>query len=287
MPRGIQRVIALPDGDEIRPAVRRSPAIRRLAAGRGLPGRTACRSPRTPTCRITVADVSGISSVPFGKTSQIGQRQRQRERRLSMRDDGRPGMERDPGARPRRPPGPATTASRDPPASAAPPPRRRTAAPVQTRRRPHARCPGRAMASSTARKHDLRIGNGIGEAGRESSLRHVRIVCMAKNCTRVAAAFRRAVARLRSVLLPCSSGAITRASISARAIMILHQRIDQRRQFGTPFLPSGDIGMADKAGLGSHRASRHRHLAQVERRTATARSAADHDQAALRARGDV
>lgn len=60
---------------------------------------------------------------------------------------------------------------------------------------------------------------------------------------------------------------------------ILHYRIDQCRQFCGGEFAARDVGMADEAGFGSHRAPRDGHFPQVEGRSTAAGPPANHDQA--------
>ena len=102
---------------------------------------------------------------------------------------------------------------------------------------------------------------------------------MAKNCTACRGRLRCAVSFL-FCLLRFQRGDHAGFDIGC-PVMILHQRIHQRGEFGTALLPPGDVGMADKAVLDPHRASCHGHFAQIECRATAARSAANHDKAAL------
>ena len=103
--------------------------------------------------------------------------------------------------------------------------------------------PGRAIASAR-RGRRLRVGNRIGEAG-QRDWPHERMFRMAKNCTRVAAAFagpRRAVPAAPRPAVRSPSPA------SSRARRVLQQRVGDRGQFGLALIAAGDIGMADASG---------------------------------------
>ena len=167
MPRGKQRMVALPDRGEIRRQAvdAQSPRAR---AGPGRPAGSAGPSVSEATCRITRGRCfRRLVACRCGSAVQVGQRQCQREaqHRRSV-DDGAPVWNAIHSARRRRP-GPATAAFRDPPGSAA-----RAAAASHSggggadAADRHARARTRHRVQHRAEAW-LRIGDRIGEAGGE------------------------------------------------------------------------------------------------------------------------
>ena len=53
------------------------------------------------------------------------------------------------------------------------------------------------------------------------------------------------------------------------SIVVLHQGVHKRGEFGAAFLASGHVSVTDETGFRSHRASCHGHFTEVECRTAT------------------
>ena len=92
---------------------------------------------------------------------------------------------------------------------------------------------------------------------------HVRMFRMAKNWTRVAAAF--AAVASRPACCAVSERFDQGGEQTRLARGILQQGIGQCRELRLSFVAAGDIGMADETIIGAHRAAGHRHLAQVER----------------------
>ena len=238
-------MISLPDRWRNRPAGRRS-SRSAAPAGRGLPARNGCRSPATLTCRITVAEVSGISSEPAGRPPRSGSDNAIANIARAARHDRRTAMEGDPRARRRgrriQPHRRLVVDQRQQHGGRRVAQWRRADA---TRDRMHLSGPRHrvqhgAESTTAHRRPDRRNRARV----RRSLRPQVRIVRMAKNCTVSPPPSPRGP--------PCAPLAAPPAARSRglrflpRDHRILHQRIDQRGQFGPASLAPGDVGMTDK-----------------------------------------
>ena len=238
--------------------------------------------PSAFTCNTNVAALSGASCEPAGSDPERRQRQRQGE--IALRS------------------APARSAHRNgTPIHRAPPRRRDPARPAYrnrasvsstaavagasgsgaTRPPPTSQMrPGRAIASSTARKHAWAPATGSVKPGCKDCGTHERIFRMAKNCTLVAAAF--AAISARRACCTSANGAITFACSAKALRRVLQHRIQDRRQLRLSCIAPGDIGVPHLPRLGPHRAARDGHLSQVERRAAAAGATTHHHQPGLR-----
>ena len=233
------------------------PPIGRSAGSRRPGPEAIARPPESPTCRIA----SPILRVPHGcrraklqdpAATGPARNQRSGASRMVRRSESHPVAA---GATEGR----ATAACRGRPASAAP---RRSRAPAaragSAERRPCAASPD-APSHRAPRGRRLCVADRVGKQQRELPLMSA---CSAWR--RTARGSRRPSRRCRRAGLLHRGEWFDDLLPGRCSRRVLQQCVQQRRQFRLPLIAAGDVGVADRPGVGAHGAARDRHLAQVE-----------------------